>query len=368
MTNAVYVLSPILDDPRFDGFGFVDKSSICGSYDINDDFAAWDGVANQLMPVWKPRTLSGVVGPHNDYPAAGSIPIFSERAVSALKDLLDANGELLRCDHPLDAGSYWAYNVTTVCDTLDLEKSTIDPRGAQNIRHHEFHAGRLAGNSIFKIPQSPFDVYVAQPFVNRVVAHNLEGFWFKKVWPLSHGTNWRRHAREELKKHSAVETSRVAERPRGTPVNKISCRPPAVGEEQGSLNEALREYERNLSLDVQAMTSSDIQTRVADELDTIRPSRMGREQKASRAFWCAVAWGESINRELGWEWAMLVNEGGGKTMGVVSPNRSYAVAVFQFIETLATDQQVDNTSLLLFNLIKEQSVPPSSPGELLLLS
>ena len=71
-----------------------------------------------LAPFWTPQRVIGQVRPFNDYPCVDLIvPAFSRKAVDALRNLLEPNGELL----PLvaEVGEYFAYNITTVADILD---------------------------------------------------------------------------------------------------------------------------------------------------------------------------------------------------------------------------------------------------------
>jgi hypothetical protein len=55
--------------------------------------------------------------PPSDFPSWGGVrPVFSRRAVSALGELLTANGELLPLE--CESGDYMAYNVTCVRNAL----------------------------------------------------------------------------------------------------------------------------------------------------------------------------------------------------------------------------------------------------------
>ena len=117
--------------------------------------------------------------PMGDFPLlAFHVPVFNERAAERLQPLLVGNGELL----PLlcDEGSFFAYNVTTVLDALDIEKSIVirfADGGIQDVIRHEFVPEKLI-SPIFKIPQVP-DVFVTDEFQDAVIKHELEGFHFK---------------------------------------------------------------------------------------------------------------------------------------------------------------------------------------------
>jgi uncharacterized protein DUF1629 len=119
--------------------------------------------------------------PFGDFPGmALHVPVFTERAAALLEPLLSGNGELL----PLvcDEGSYFAYNVTTVLDALDEEKSSMIrfPSGRiMNITRHEFFPEKVT-SPIFKIPQTPLmNVFVTEEFQAAVSKHDLKGFNFK---------------------------------------------------------------------------------------------------------------------------------------------------------------------------------------------
>ena len=117
-----------------------------------------------------------------DTPGLSShIPVFSSRAVTALSDLLQGNGELLPivCDDEY----YSIFNVTRVVDALDEANSSLklfsDGR-IMYIERHAFFPQKLRGINVFKIPQKPLShVFVTDTFVDRVKAADLKGFEFR---------------------------------------------------------------------------------------------------------------------------------------------------------------------------------------------
>jgi hypothetical protein len=123
--------------------------------------------------------------PPGDFPSLMTrLPVFSQRAVDTLSDLLHANGEFL----PLvcSEGTYFAFNVTRVIDALDVQRSEVkrfsDGRIMRVVRY-EFVPDILEGLSIFKIPETArMEVFVTDPFVSRVQSAGLVGFDFKLVW------------------------------------------------------------------------------------------------------------------------------------------------------------------------------------------
>jgi hypothetical protein len=122
--------------------------------------------------------------PRSDFPSLdGVIPVFSERAIAAMRDLLEPRGEILplRCHE----GTYFAYNVTRVIDALDETRSELerfDDGRVMWIDRPAFFPDRLAGEVIFKIPQSRARVFVTDPFAQRVHERGLAGFALRPVW------------------------------------------------------------------------------------------------------------------------------------------------------------------------------------------
>lgn len=186
--GAVYRLLPMVGDPRFEGFASA-QTSCRGKGRLLDDFIPdTDSFGWQpplLAGVWKPLPVIGRVRPFNDYPCINlQIPAFSQRAVDALGEFLTANGELL----PLktDVGPYFAYNVTTVGDVLNVEGSDVvwltEGERALTINRYAFHPERLEGRSIFRLAHEPMAVLVTDAFVQRAKNAQLKGLDLIKLW------------------------------------------------------------------------------------------------------------------------------------------------------------------------------------------
>jgi hypothetical protein len=208
--TRVFELLPMLDSPDYWCFDVESGDSILGGRSLISDFyppaesvrneRPWQ--VNRLSPVWTRRKVRDFhPNQTNDYPTISlRIPMFSRRAVDVLRDLLAPNGELLPLDSDAGPDAYWAYNVTTVADVLDREKSDVEwldidrlrlKRGepvqliaAQNIRHYEFIREMLEPLCIFRLVEMPMYFYVTDTFTSRVAKHDLKGFNFKPVWPL----------------------------------------------------------------------------------------------------------------------------------------------------------------------------------------
>ncbi len=219
----IFNLQKVLDDPRFEGFGLDTLPSLLGRENINDDMYPayrhsevgrnWRPV--RLAKLWLPPQVEGRVQPFNDCPCVNlSYPAFSRRACDALRDLLEPNGELLPLDS--DAGEYYFYNITTVIDALDLKKS----KGAffdsgiaigDLMDYFWFHPAKLAGATIFRVPDVPACALVTRTFIDRVHEAGLNGFDFIKLWPLPKGSNWRIEDKKLKKKQFSIRKEMKAQ-------------------------------------------------------------------------------------------------------------------------------------------------------------
>ncbi len=196
LRNNVYLLRKIRDDPRYEGFGG-GETFIRGGLPQNRVSHDWQKL--RMLPSWKSPEVAGRVRKFNDFPCVGLMPAFSQRAVDALREFLEPNGELLPLNTPL--GSYYAYNVTTIVDALDVRRSkikwSIKPYTAFEVERYELIAKKVEGHSIFHIPVTANDVYVTEVFVQRAQEHGLMGMDFQKVWPFPRGVEWWRVAKKQ---------------------------------------------------------------------------------------------------------------------------------------------------------------------------
>lgn len=122
--------------------------------------------------------------PKSDFPTLGTTPVFSQRAVDALLDLLIESGELLPLR--IAGGAHYVYNTTRVLDPLDEERSTLVrfPDGnVMRIENYEFREELVRPFPVFRIPQSRAKVFVTDLFVERVTSARLTGFDFRPIWP-----------------------------------------------------------------------------------------------------------------------------------------------------------------------------------------
>ena len=210
---------------------------ICSNPDTFPDFHPDkdepDWIPPKLAATWVPQKLIGDVWPENDFPGAGApaylTPIFSPRAVDGLREFLEFNGELLPVTTPL--GTYYAYNLTTLVDAIDPERSDIKYWPGSD-RIHEVSAfvleeKALKGQTIFRFPQIPVEIFITEPFVRRVEKLKLNGMWITKCWPMPPGVRWlaawnevlnqKRQAEQEEQTTQHQERQKAAKKPARRP-------------------------------------------------------------------------------------------------------------------------------------------------------
>lgn len=167
--------------------------------DITPGFAVAKKTREWKQPLlresWEPLEVIGRVRSYQDFAEMSSVPAFSQRACNELMDILLPNGELLPLKSDTEQ-TYFLYNTTRIADVLDEANSECSyfrnpARTASDIRYFAFHADKLDGLTIFRIPQFPRIAMVTDHFVERVIESQLPGFSFTKIWPIAEGVNWR---------------------------------------------------------------------------------------------------------------------------------------------------------------------------------
>lgn len=198
--TSIYLLKHEHEDPRFHEFDFCEDSpSLVGGEYLFKDFAGKDRAKlswqpYQLREVWTPQPVIGDVPAFSDYPCVSMIPAFSQRAVTALRDLLEPNGELLPLD--TDVGNFFVFNILSKSEAFDRDRAIAKfvPESAKetafSIDRYEFHEDLIGKHDIFRIREYPPGVYVSEEFRNRAQAAYLNGMNFIKVWPLESDETW----------------------------------------------------------------------------------------------------------------------------------------------------------------------------------
>jgi len=144
-------------------------------------------VGAPVAATWAPprghvRKISGLR--RGDFPCWVD-PLFSKRARESLEDLLNPHGEWLPVI-TTTAGEFFVYNVTTVINCVDHERSRL-ARTADGLiygaRRLEFHAAAIGGRACFRVPEGiTSSFYMLGDVVDRVEALNLRGLAPLEIW------------------------------------------------------------------------------------------------------------------------------------------------------------------------------------------
>jgi hypothetical protein len=121
----------------------------------------------------------------SDFPWLGVHALVMRRsAVDALRDLLEANGEVL----PLatdDGLELFVLNARTV-DALDEARSSLlrfpSTNRIMRIQRPAFVPSAVEGVDVFRLPYRAMPTYVSDRFVERVKSAGLKGLEFDAVW------------------------------------------------------------------------------------------------------------------------------------------------------------------------------------------
>lgn len=121
----------------------------------------------------------------SDFPwLAGHALVMRRSAVDALRDLLEANGELLPLSTE-DGVELFVLNAQVI-DALDEANSVLwrfpGTNRIMDIKKPAFLGSKLEGVDLFRVPHRAMPTYVSERFVERVQAAGLRGLVFEKVW------------------------------------------------------------------------------------------------------------------------------------------------------------------------------------------
>jgi hypothetical protein len=113
-----------------------------------------------------------------------SVLIFRRSAVDALRDMLDAHGELLPLEDE-DGVELWLFHPRTI-DALDHEKTRGSRLANGRIERpliHVFLPEKVEGVDIFKLPaRRAGDIYLSERFLQRWKQAKLKGLDFYVIW------------------------------------------------------------------------------------------------------------------------------------------------------------------------------------------
>lgn len=137
---------------------------------------------------WTPIAVNAMYGNRafSNCPGfAPHIPVFDDKAVSELSDILKDEAEILPLN--FEHGNFYAINVIDVLDCIDYKNSEYktfrDGRRIMRFTKYSFVESIVKGHNIFKIKDEPLKrPFVSDDFKNIVQASGLTGFKFELAW------------------------------------------------------------------------------------------------------------------------------------------------------------------------------------------
>jgi hypothetical protein len=154
------------------------------------DIASWDiinsinlkSVANN----WNPIELQYInKRKKGDCPSLiPHLPVFSEKAINILSDLIKDSVEYLPFVCPGKI-KFWGINVLKAVDCIDFDNSQVvrfDSGRIMRFAKYAFKKELLEGVPLFKIPDLLNScVFIDEMFIDKVTEAGLEGFKFEEV-------------------------------------------------------------------------------------------------------------------------------------------------------------------------------------------
>jgi hypothetical protein len=131
---------------------------------------------------------------------------------------------------------------------------------------------------------------------------------------------------------------------------------PLQADEAGEIRASIGRAYAHLKLKPSA-SATHVQEAMRDAIDAVTLGKKKLPMKAREgfAFDLGCLWGQIVCDALGWQWCVATVDGD-EFIGVAPANRSHIVPVLNFICTqIEKRPPEENTSLLLFNMLKEGS-------------
>jgi hypothetical protein len=376
----VYRVLPSIEDPRT-------KKEVFSAVNVKSKKdAAWLNLAipdefdgKPFPRKWRPIALKLVEPTHKRpdfYHLEPRILVCSEWALNVVRDCLLQSGELLPIQIEGERGEQQIHNITKCLDVLDKKASVwkvMTPDWKRLVRP-AFRPKRLGSASLFKISEDyGLRIYCVErtgkpgdgEFKALVEQHKLRGLEFQLVWTSGSGAVMAGTATSAASKRSGSrqpQPQRARKHDNVTQQRQRRNRDRALTKKEAEdIRLSVARGHRQLRLAAGKASSQQTQKHIRDAIDKVvlGKSKLTGSAKKDLAVNLGCLWGQTICDAVGWEWCFARINGTG-TYCVVPPNRSYAIAPMQFVlEQLNKKPPADNTSLLLFNMVKAGTLPKS---------
>ncbi len=163
------------------------------TYEDGQVFADFDGTSRKegwVPPlVERGRATKRSSNKPADLPYAHGAFLLRRSAVEALKDVLEAHGELLPVATE-DGVELFVHNVLGTRNVLDMERTEmhhVEGTSIVYVRTPVFIESAIGDIEIFRVPEEPRRVFYTDRFVARVKAAKLKGTDFTPLWSSTDG-------------------------------------------------------------------------------------------------------------------------------------------------------------------------------------
>ena len=132
-----------------------------------------------------------------------------------------------------------------------------------------------------------------------------------------------------------------------------------TSKEISELNAMLSKEYKLIDLDENAIPNNnvDVVAQIDKTLSALRLQRLPDDKANSIAFTLGFLLGEKWREAFGWDWRFITQDNGFSSYGVVRPDKSYVYFAMKDIYQLLIDRRDELNILLLFNMVKANSLP-----------
>jgi len=294
--------------------------------------------------------------PQFDYPTL----VCNDRAMAVIGDVLRETGELFPVKVRGDKGAYHLHNIPSMkARLLNGKKTTWRMIGDQKCLHvPAFNGDRISAKlKLFKIPEDyGLSIYCVErtgkpndgEFKALVDQHGLTGLRFKLVWTDGKGQTGTKSKRAAAKKKSDEST---------TSDRQLNSK------EQRDINLSINRGYKYLKVDPKSSprTTQEAMLKAIDAV-ALGKKKLSKDAVMDLAVNLGCLWGQTVCDGLGWKWCCLMLGDGRETYVIVTPNRSHMVSPMDFVlRQLQKRLPEENTSMLLFNMLKGKSFGSAKP-------
>ena len=148
-------------------------------------------------------------------------------------------------------------------------------------------------------------------------------------------------------------------------------RPPSdrflTSDEQSEVKKCIKSAFELLHIEPTEAKLDDIHVKISDFIDSYRTEYASEDSIIETALVIGCLWGQIVCDRLKWQWVYVTIEGN-EIFGIISPKREYVIFPMVYIRDLLKSPEADQTSLLLYNMLKAGKLPPSEENKYLVLS